>query len=195
MALLSMTSVYETFKFFAECIEIKHILGDEKLRSGLSNTLILKQFSEIFSANSLRHLPTDFGPNEHSKDGLSDWISLRLAESEVFSVYEESNLAGFIFLSNPIPDDHESDHEIRHLGYILGDAFTGRGLGTKMIFGFLSSLATKNFKVRLIAGVEKDNISSIKLLEKCGFDLVVDELVNETEHDRPQFYTWSSFNK
>lgn len=59
-----------------------------------------------------------------------------------------------------------SDGE-REVGYWIDRAFWGRGVATAALRAFLRIEQTRP----LFAGVAKHNVASIRLLEKCGFQL------------------------
>lgn len=53
----------------------------------------------------------------------------------------------------------------REVGYWLGKEFWGRGIATRALRLFLDVVATRP----LFANAAKDNLGSIRVLEKCGF--------------------------
>ena len=56
----------------------------------------------------------------------------------------------------------------RLVGYWLGKHFWGKGIATKALSEFLSQVNTRP----LHAYVSKNNVGSIRVLEKCGFTLL-----------------------
>jgi RimJ/RimL family protein N-acetyltransferase len=63
----------------------------------------------------------------------------------------------------------------RYVGYWLGRDFWGRGLATRALAELVAELERP-----LYAEVSKDNIGSIRVLEKCGF-VVIGETVEHHE--------------
>ncbi|MDQ4075256.1 MAG: GNAT family N-acetyltransferase [Chloroflexota bacterium] len=59
-----------------------------------------------------------------------------------------------------------------HVGYWIGKPYWGKGVATKALSEFL-----RHVKARpLYAHVVKDNIASIRVLEKCGFTISSEEV-------------------
>jgi len=54
------------------------------------------------------------------------------------------------------------------VGYWLGREFWGRGIATRALQLFLRRVTTRP----LYAGAAKDNLASLRVLEKCGFKIV-----------------------
>lgn len=54
------------------------------------------------------------------------------------------------------------------VGYWIGKEYWGKGIATRALSKFLDHVETRP----LYAGVAKDNTSSIRVLEKCGFTIV-----------------------
>lgn len=55
----------------------------------------------------------------------------------------------------------------REVGYWIGKEYWGKGLATRALSEFLSIVKTRP----LYASAAKDNIASIRVLEKCGFTI------------------------
>jgi RimJ/RimL family protein N-acetyltransferase len=55
----------------------------------------------------------------------------------------------------------------RLIGYWLGKAYWGKGIATRALADFLSHVKARP----LYAHVAKDNVASIRVLEKCGFTI------------------------
>jgi RimJ/RimL family protein N-acetyltransferase len=53
------------------------------------------------------------------------------------------------------------------VGYWIGKPFWGRGVATRALAEFLRIVTTRP----LFAGVAKDNVASLRVLEKCGFTI------------------------
>jgi RimJ/RimL family protein N-acetyltransferase len=70
----------------------------------------------------------------------------------------------------------EADGE-RLVGYWIGRAFWGRGVATAALAQFLDHLPSRPLRAR----VAKHNVGSIRVLEKCGFALVGEEMTDVAE--------------
>ncbi len=57
------------------------------------------------------------------------------------------------------------EDEHREVGYWLGKPFWGRGIATRALQQFLAIVTTRP----LYARAAKDNLASLRVLEKCGF--------------------------
>ena len=59
----------------------------------------------------------------------------------------------------------------RDVGYWLGREYWGKGIATRALSLFLEQVATRP----LHAHVAKHNLASIRVLEKCGFTITVED--------------------
>lgn len=57
------------------------------------------------------------------------------------------------------------------IGYWLGEEFWGKGVATEALTQFLATIAIRP----LYARTAKDNIASIRVLQKCGFTITGDD--------------------
>ena len=104
----------------------------------------------------------------------AEWIADREAEAETLAVHtRDGQLAGLIFLAQ-----FESDI---HIGYLLGEDFWGKGLGSELIQGLSDWLSETRSPARLLGGVAKDNPASGRILQKAGF--LRDEELSDSETD------------
>lgn len=121
-------------------------------------------------------------PNMQVAAGGGDigaWVRGRATESDVCTVRQvDGKLVGLLIL-------HVSGDIIR-IGYLLGEAFWGRGYGTELVQGFVRWCAASGGRYQLIGGVEADNQASIRVLEKAGFALDSDSSsgTNRLYHQR-----------
>jgi ribosomal-protein-alanine N-acetyltransferase len=101
------------------------------------------------------------------RDSISTWVDDRISEAQIFCVHarDTAELVGLILLfDNP----EETAVPTIQLGYFLGEAHWGHGYATEMIKGLLATLRGDR-QMRLAAGVDRDNVGSVKVLEKSGF--------------------------
>lgn len=84
----------------------------------------------------------------------------------------DGNVAGFVL------SWQKSEQQV--VGYWLGQAFWGKGIATKALTDFLPLVTMRP----LYAHIAKHNIASLRVLEKCGFEIAQDEkLPFGTEYD------------
>jgi RimJ/RimL family protein N-acetyltransferase len=76
------------------------------------------------------------------------------------TILHGENVAGFILCF-----EHSGQREV---GYWIGKEFWGKGVATRALAQFLLELPTRP----LFARAARDNLASIRVLEKCGFALI-----------------------
>ncbi len=68
--------------------------------------------------------------------------------------------------------NHEDVYaHVGEVGYWLGEAYWSKGIGTKALMLFIEYCRSNKLYQRLEAGVFSNNKASIKVLEKCGFQI------------------------
>ena len=104
----------------------------------------------------------------YTTERAAAWVRAREAESEVLAIRmkAESTPIGLVILHFI-----ESDRECPdiHLGYFLAESTWGKGLATELLIGLIAWLRESNACNELHAGVDRSNLGSIRVLEKCGF--------------------------
>ncbi|WP_165354586.1 GNAT family N-acetyltransferase [Tropicimonas sp. IMCC6043] len=120
----------------------------------------------ILSPAVLAHLPPPLHLSPTAPD-ISGWIDARAAESRVLRIDDRSEptLLGLLILAEL--RKHDGSPSL-HVGYLLAETAWGRGLGSELVSGLViaaSSLAP----VTLVAGVDRANPASARVLEKAGF--------------------------
>ncbi len=110
--------------------------------------------------------------NINTSDKANQWIAYRLDESHFYRIRldDSGEIIGFLFLY-----ESEEKSELR-LGYLLAESTWGKGIGTELIKGLVAWARSSGQINSISGGVEKDNIGSIKVLEKCGFSQSKEEL-------------------
>jgi len=153
-----------SYNFETTRLEVKewHSFPEE---SALSKNLdvILKGMLTPGVTNSLP--PTWQG--EYTIDRARDWIKERDSEGVTLLIFEKELQIplGLVILFNMSDDQRLS--ELR-LGYLLAESAWGKGYGSELIQGFVDRC--RNQKVAsIVGGVAKDNVASIRVLEKNGF--------------------------
>jgi RimJ/RimL family protein N-acetyltransferase len=102
----------------------------------------------------------------------SEWIKERESDSDFYTIHKNDTkeCIGFLFLYR------EAEVADLRLGYLIGEKHWGKGLGTELIKGLVTWCRTSKVVKTLSGGVAEDNIASIKVLEKCGFQKATDEM-------------------
>ncbi len=106
----------------------------------------------------------------HSAQDVIDWLTLINNESRFYivSLKETNKAVGFMFLFEP--EDNTPPIHIR-LGYLIRESQWGQGFATEIIDGLLKKCKQLNSVGGITAGVENNNIGSIKVLERNNFTL------------------------
>lgn len=127
------------------------------------------------SANVLAHLPAPL-QLANGNHAVTDWVSKRAAESDVFLVLDASSrdLIGLLLLAQ---SSEPSDTPELHVGYLLVEGAWGKGIATELLNGLVSALSD-SAPLRLVGGVGKENPASARVLEKAGF-------IRSPEHSSP----------
>jgi ribosomal-protein-alanine N-acetyltransferase len=97
------------------------------------------------------------------------WVTERDAEGTTLLVTEGASAApiGLVLLfEEPSGDGRFVD--VR-LGYLLAEHAWGRGLGGKLLSGLVGWCSAHEVR-RLIGGVAPDNLASMRMLERAGFE-------------------------
>lgn len=118
----------------------------------------------------------------YSFERATQWIDDRDHEGTTLLVTERSSNIplGLVILH---ANDEPEGRCIR-LGYLLAEAAWGQGLATELIDGFLA-WSRKTGVALIVAGVERDNLPSRRVLEKTGFTVW-----NDSGETDPMFYEW-----
>jgi RimJ/RimL family protein N-acetyltransferase len=133
-------------------------LSNKKRRAKLVDDLI-----NVLSPSVLQDLPPSIQV-EQSAPAISDWVTARAAESDVYCVKNTASnaLVGLLILV-------QEGRKI-HLGYLLAESTWGQGFGTELVSGFLDAVQ-KTAPVCLVGGVSVSNGASAHILSKLGFTL------------------------
>lgn len=123
---------------------------------------LLERVPAILTPAVVEHLPPYFhGVN--SRGSADMWLERMLRESRLLQVTSKTNeIMGFLFIC--VENEHHA-----HIGYLLAQAYWGKGLATELLQGFIGAAASTESWLTLVGGVDKANTASAKLLEKLGF--------------------------
>lgn len=122
---------------------------------------------KIMTPNVTKSLP-DGWQNLNTVAKAEEWIIERRKDSYFYAITlsETNEIIGFLFLY--LSAEMEASIELR-LGYLLSESIWGKGIGTELINGLVKWGKNTALIDSISGGVEKDNIGSIKVLEKNGF--------------------------
>lgn len=118
--------------------------------------------------NALRYNPIVATSLEGLRERMmrmsSDLANLKGAEEFQFFIQCENQLVGTVSFKN-------ISHMMMYgeIGYDVGQAFQGKGIGTEAIRIFIGKIFSETSIRRIFAYVAEDNIPSRKLLERVGF--------------------------
>ncbi len=130
------------------------------------------RFENIEEAKAYLEAQIDLTENS----GLSFFKAIRIVYDGLEPVYTEENniLVGFISLHKiGALDQIFAGGFQQTLGYAIKSAYRGKGLMTIALNMTLDAMRRDGYNV-MAAAVKKQNISSIRVLEKCGFIMVRD---------------------
>jgi len=158
------TLTTDNYNFETIRLELKewHSLPEE---SGISNNLAVI-VKGILTPRVTESLPPTW-QGDYTINRARDWINERNSEGVTLLILEkesQSPLGLVILFDMAIGQDLA---ELR-LGYLLAEPAWGKGYGSELIQGLVDHC--RNQKVAsIVGGVAKDNMASIRILEKNGF--------------------------
>jgi len=141
------------------------------------------QVSNIMTPGVTQALPAAW-QNINTASEAENWLKRVNDECSFLLVQlkDTQEIIGFVFLYEPpiirLPID------VR-IGYLLNEQYWGAGIASELIKGFLTWCDTYGLIRSITAGVEFDNIGSIKVLEKNGF------VPAESNEDGSIFYVYN----
>ncbi len=114
-----------------------------------------------------RSLPPSWR-GEYTNERARDWIKERDAEGIVLLVVSKETLqaVGLLILFKSERGQNQ-ETEIR-LGYLISESEWGTGLATEILGGFLGWCAANSLRGTILAGVDRENHASRRVLEKNG---------------------------
>lgn len=132
-------------------------------------TSLIEQTLSVLTPNVVNSLPLSFH-GISSLESAEQWLLTQFSECELLAIANPhtKTLMGFIFVYED-EAEQPANSQSRHIGYLLAEHAWGKGIATKVLSGYLTHCKESGFKGVIYAGVEPDNIASIKVLEKLGF--------------------------
>ena len=95
---------------------------------------------------------------------MAHWKKIMAYENNLIkAISYDGEMAGYI-----LSWEMEGEHEV---GYWLGKDFWGKGIATRALTEYINIVKTRP----LMAHVARHNIGSRRVLEKCGFTVIVED--------------------
>ncbi len=150
-----------------------------------------QELSDILTPAVVSYLPPFFA-RVRDRESARDLLENMLKQSRVYCLCSRANreLMGLVFASIDI--QHSTN-----IGYLLAEQFWGQGVATELMTAFVEQYAPQQQWQTLIAGVDKGNEASIKLLNKLGFTLqevpqeVSQEVAQQSDQLTEHFYIYN----
>ncbi|OWV47960.1 GNAT family N-acetyltransferase [Mameliella alba] len=133
------------------------------LNDPASRPALEKRLAQILTRPVLRPLPPSVQLDE-TEERIANWIAARRAVSDVWLVETDGILIGLLMLFS----DPEGDEDCAHLGYLFAEEAWGKGYATELVQGLAAHL-DGTARITLLAGVDRANPASARVLEKSGF--------------------------
>ncbi|MBU2713656.1 GNAT family N-acetyltransferase [Zooshikella harenae] len=135
----------------------RNCLGDEKY--------YVNDVVKLFNPKVLHFLPDEW-KNIKTKKQVVDWLKVQSDEGDVcfIKLKKEQKIVGLLFLYG-----NKENELTLNIGYLLNEQYWGKGYASELLTHLIEYLRKEKRIKRLIAGVEIENKSSIRLLTKCGF--------------------------
>ena len=139
---------------------------------------LLIAIPRILKPAVVENLPPHFHGINSQADALY-WLQRMVAESRLCLVSHDERdlLIGFLFTSA------ENDCDA-HIGYLLREEYWGQGLASELLAGLIDHATNCESWMRLMGGVDRNNIASAGLLSKLGF------VETANGNDQAQFYEY-----
>ncbi|WP_166627762.1 GNAT family N-acetyltransferase [Tenacibaculum caenipelagi] len=143
--------------------------------------------TKILTPNVTKSLPKGW-QNINTLSTAKKWVKERNKESVflIVKTKDTSEMIGFIFL---FPIYLENNLIDIRFGYLLSESFWKKGLGTELIKGLVYKCQNSGNIKSISGGIERDNIGSIRVMQKCGF-----QPLNTYEKDNTVFFYQYSFD-
>ncbi len=157
---------------------------DDAHRSGADLAAIV---ADLLTPATTAALPSDW-QGDFDVERAQAWIEQREADSTILLVSdtESSEPIGLVILASvptgdtepaddasPVEDAALADDRVDlRIGYVIDEAWWGRGIATELVAGLVDRARTDPDIVSVTAGVDPGHGASIRVLERTGFRLV-----------------------
>lgn len=149
--------------FMTERLSVSHAM-DLYLEN---QTQLTAEVIELLTPQVVKTLPEEWHNITTAEQALS-WLQARFTESDVLMIHDKpsDHVIGFMFTYDSKTED---GHEAVNIGYLLGEGHWRKGYASEVLKGLVDHYKTSSEVEVLYAGVEVDNVGSIRVLEKTGF--------------------------
>lgn len=171
------------YNFSTERLSINHL---EKGLSPILQEELIQSAKNILTPEVLKSLPDEW-QQIHTEQQIIEWIQQQQQESVFLTIrlHSNSSIIGYLFLmETPLSNNQQT----LQLGYLFSEQYWGKGLGSELIKGLVECCEKTGTIQSITGGVVKDNIGSIKVLEKNGFHIVKNENHSDTLFFKRIFY-------
>jgi RimJ/RimL family protein N-acetyltransferase len=129
----------------------------------------------ILTERVTQGLPTAWR-GKYTVERAASWIEERDREgTTLLAVDNETNRPIGLMILFEVPSERATDGVEVRIGYLLAETAWGRGFASELVSGFVEWCRNQASILSLAGGVERDNVASIRVLEKNGFHPVQDE--------------------
>ncbi|ESP91209.1 GNAT family N-acetyltransferase [Pseudoalteromonas luteoviolacea] len=124
---------------------------------------------KILTPSVVSFLPQDWQSPPQDCDA-HHWLNGKLKEAEIYIAVPKSSPLNSTFHPIGLAIVHSEQYSA-HLGYLVAEQDWGKGYGTELLSGVMGYLR-QNTPIKTVhAGVDPNNLGSIRALEKCRFEL------------------------
>ncbi|KZN67097.1 GNAT family N-acetyltransferase [Pseudoalteromonas luteoviolacea] len=128
----------------------------------------------ILTPDTAAFLPADWQICPAAKHAF-DWLSNKLIDCEIYLALPTGAMEHESLELQNVPLGLFIVHleqSIAHIGYLINAQYWHQGYGTELLCGCLTYLRTHSLVKTVYAGVDPNNLGSVRTLEKCNFQLV-----------------------
>ncbi|KZN47890.1 GNAT family N-acetyltransferase [Pseudoalteromonas luteoviolacea] len=139
----------------------------------------------ILTPDTAAFLPEDWQTRPDANHAF-DWLNNKLIESEIYLALPKGTINQASLKLQNVPLGlfiFHIEQSIAHIGYLINEQYWHQGYGTELLFGCLAYLRTQSLAKTVYAGVDPNNLGSVRTLEKCNFQIVSNDAQKNT------FYT------
>ena len=159
------------------------VINSERLRIESiadASSIPFESVIEVLSKKVTEYLPLDWQVSD--RDEAVRWLECRISEGTLCSICtkDSSTLVGFLVLH--AMENSNAKSEVR-IGYVIAEKIWGKGVGSELIGALVDCFKERGDASSLVGGVAKDNIASVKVLTKNGFQFSGNEMDTD-------FYTY-----
>jgi RimJ/RimL family protein N-acetyltransferase len=131
----------------------------------IPNNDLLKSIQILLTPNVVKSLPEYF-QNVVTDTAAQTWLDTINQEGELLLIRSKTEhaLIGCIFM-------HEATANTVHIGYLIAESHWGKGLARESLSKLIDMFLMRSTNLTLMAGVERNNIASTKVLTALGFNL------------------------